>query len=51
MAFSRSGAVHERLAGAGLESGGLCGEPFAAQIARELEANARIARELNLKVE
>jgi tripartite-type tricarboxylate transporter receptor subunit TctC len=49
--FSRSAAVRERLAGAGLESGGLCGEPFAAQITREIEANARIARELNLKVE
>lgn len=49
--FSSSAAVRERLASAGLESGGLCGEPFAAQIAREIEANARIARELNLKVE
>lgn len=49
--FSRSAAMRERLAGAGLESGGLCGEPFAAQIAREIEANARIARELKLKVE
>ena len=49
--FSRSAAMRERLAGAGLESGGLCGEPFAAQIAREIESNARIARELKLKVE
>ncbi|MEK8052815.1 tripartite tricarboxylate transporter substrate binding protein [Ideonella sp. DXS22W] len=49
--FARSPAVHERLASAGLEPQGVCGEPFAAQLAREIEANARIARELNLKVE
>ena len=49
--FVRSAAMRERLAGAGLEPGGLCGEPFAAQISREIDANARIARELNLKVE
>lgn len=49
--FSRSPGVRERLAGAGLEPGGPCGEPFAAQISREIEANARIARELNLKAE
>jgi tripartite-type tricarboxylate transporter receptor subunit TctC len=49
--FVRSPALRERLAGAGLEPGGLCGEPFAAQISREIDANTRIARELNLKVE
>ena len=49
--FARSTAMRERLASAGLEPGGLCGEPFAAQISREIEANTRIARELNLKVE
>ena len=49
--FVRSTAMRERLAGAGLEPGGLCGESFAAQISREIEANTRIARELNLKVE
>ncbi|MBP6900176.1 MAG: tripartite tricarboxylate transporter substrate binding protein [Burkholderiaceae bacterium] len=49
--FSRSPTVRERLAGAGLEPGGQCGEPFAAQISREIEANTRIARELNLKAE
>lgn len=49
--FVRSPAMQERRAGAGLEPGGLCGEPFAQQIAREIDANARIARELNLKVE
>ncbi len=49
--FVRSTAMRERLAGAGLEPGGLCGETFAAQINLEIEANARIARELNLKVE
>lgn len=49
--FVRSTAVRERLAGAGLEPGGLCGEPFAAQISREIDTNTRIARELNLKVE
>jgi tripartite-type tricarboxylate transporter receptor subunit TctC len=51
MEFSRSAPVRERLAGAGLEPGGNCGEPFAAQIAREIDTNTRIARELNLKVE
>ena len=49
--FARSPAVRERLAGAGLEPGGLCGDAFASQIGREIEANTRIARELNLKVE
>ncbi len=49
--FVRSTSMQERLAGAGLEPGGLCGEPFAAQIGREIDTNTRIARELNLKVE
>jgi tripartite-type tricarboxylate transporter receptor subunit TctC len=49
--FSRSPSVRERLAGAGLEPGGVCGDAFAAQISREIDANARIARELNLKAE
>jgi tripartite-type tricarboxylate transporter receptor subunit TctC len=49
--FAQSAAVRERLAGAGLEPQGICGEPFAAQLAREIDANTRIARELNLKVE
>ncbi len=50
-AFNASAAMHERLAGAGLEPGGVCGDAFAAQIAREIDANARVARELNLKAE
>ena len=49
--FARSPAVRERLAGAGLEPQAVCGDVFAAQIARELDANARLARELNLKVD
>jgi len=49
--FARSPVVRERLAGAGLEPQGVCGEPFAAQVAREIDANTRIARELNLKVD
>ena len=49
--FGRSPVVRERLLGAGLEPQTVCGEPFAAQIAREIEANARLARELNLKAE
>lgn len=49
--FVRSPAMRERLAGAGLEPGGTCGEAFGQQIAREIEANTRVARELNLKVE
>jgi tripartite-type tricarboxylate transporter receptor subunit TctC len=49
--FARSAASRERLASAGLEPGGVCGDAFAAQIGREIDANTRIARELNLKVE
>ena len=49
--FARSASVRERLANAGLEPQGVCGEPFAAQIGREIDANTRIARELNLKAE
>jgi tripartite-type tricarboxylate transporter receptor subunit TctC len=49
--FAQSTAMRERLAGAGLEPQGLCGEPFATQIAHEIDANTRIARELNLKAE
>lgn len=49
--FARSPSVRERLAGAGLEPQGLCGEAFAAQMSREVEANTRLARELNLKAE
>ena len=50
-AFNGSAAMHERLASAGLEPGGVCGDAFAAQITREIDANARIARDLNLKAE
>ncbi len=49
--FSRSPAMRERLAGAGLEPGGVCGDSFAQQIALEIESNTRVARELNLKAE
>jgi tripartite-type tricarboxylate transporter receptor subunit TctC len=49
--FGRSPAVRERLLGAGLEPEALCGQPFAAQVAREIESNTRLARELNLKAE
>ncbi|MEN9627578.1 MAG: hypothetical protein RJA10_805 [Pseudomonadota bacterium] len=49
--FSRSPAMRERLAGAGLEPSSVCGDAFAAQIVREIDVNARIARELNLKAE
>ena len=49
--FAQSTAMRERLAGAGLEPQGLCGEAFATQIAHEIDANTRIARELNLKAE
>jgi tripartite-type tricarboxylate transporter receptor subunit TctC len=49
--FARSPTTRERLAGAGLEPANSCGEPFAAQIGREIEANTRLARELNLKAE
>lgn len=49
--FAQSTAVRERLAGAGLEPQGLCGEAFATQVAHEIDANTRIARELNLKAE
>ncbi|MEY4749192.1 MAG: hypothetical protein RIQ60_1406 [Pseudomonadota bacterium] len=49
--FSRSATMRERLANAGLEPASVCGEAFAAQIAREIDTNTRIARELNLKAE
>lgn len=49
--FAQSAAVRERLAGAGLEPQGLCGEPFAAQLAREVDSNTHLARDLNLKAE
>lgn len=49
--FGRSPTVRERLLGAGLEPQAGCGEPFAAQVTREIEANTRLARELNLKAE
>lgn len=49
--FVRSAPMRERLAGAGLEPGGVCGDAFAAQIGREIDANTRLARQLNLKVE
>jgi len=39
------------LAGAGLEPASTCGEAFGAQIAREIESNTRMARELNLKAD
>jgi len=49
--FGRSPVVRERLLGAGLEQQTVCGEAFASQVAREIEANTRLARELNLKAE
>ncbi len=49
--FARAPGVRERLASAGLEPQALCGDNFAAQIVREIDTNARIARELNLKAE
>jgi tripartite-type tricarboxylate transporter receptor subunit TctC len=49
--FSRSPVMRERLAGAGLEPSSVCGDAFALQITREIDVNARIARELNLKAE
>lgn len=49
--FAHSAAMRERLAGAGLEPQGICGEPFAAQIGREMAANTQIARDLGLKAE
>jgi len=49
--FGRSPAVRERLLGAGLEPNTVCGKPFAAQVAREIDTNTRVAHELNLKAE
>jgi len=49
--FGRSPAMRERLLGAGLEAQTVCGEAFATQVAREIESNTRVARELNLKAE
>lgn len=49
--FSRSELMRERLAGAGLEPASVCGDAFAAQIAREIDVNTRLAQALNLKAE
>ena len=50
-AFAQSAAVRDKLATAGLEPQATCGAAFADQIKREIEANTRLARELNLKPE
>ena len=50
-AFGRSDAVRERLLAAGLEPDVRCGTPFAAQMKREVQANAQLAKALNLKAE
>ena len=47
--FGRSPAAREKLQGIGLDSLTTCGEPFAAQIAREIEENKKLASDLNLK--
>ena len=49
--FGQSASVRERLLGAGLEPQTTCGEPFVAQLSREVDSNTRLARELNLKAE
>jgi tripartite-type tricarboxylate transporter receptor subunit TctC len=49
--FGRSALVRERLISAGLEPSTLCGEAFATQIRREIAANTRLARELNLSAD
>lgn len=49
--FGQSPLMRERLLGAGLEPQTVCGDSFAAQIAREIDSNVRLARELNLKAE
>jgi hypothetical protein len=49
--FGQSPAVRERLLGAGLEPQTVCGDPFAAQLKREVDTNTKLARELNLKAE
>ncbi len=50
-AFGRSDAARERLLAAGLEPDSRSGAPFAAQMKREVQANAQLARELELKAE
>ncbi|WP_119153583.1 tripartite tricarboxylate transporter substrate binding protein [Caldimonas tepidiphila] len=49
--FARSPQMRERLTAAGLEPQSICGEAFSAQVKREIEANVRLARELDLKAE
>lgn len=51
IAFGRSAAQRERLLGAGLEPQTVCGDAFAAQISREIVANTKLARDLNLKAD
>ena len=51
LAFGASDAARERLLAAGLEPDSRCGAPFVAQIKREVQANAQLAKELDLKAE
>ena len=50
-AFAQSAAVRDKLATAGLEPQATCGAAFATQIKREIDANTKLARDLNLKAE
>ena len=51
LAFGTSAASRERLLAVGLEPDSRCGAPFAANLKREVQANAQLARELDLKAE
>ena len=50
-AFGKSDVARERLLAAGLEPESVCAAPFATQLKREVQTNAQLARELNLKAE
>ncbi len=50
-AYAASSAGAEKLRSLGMEPAPLCGEPFAAQIARETATWTQIAKDLNLKVD
>lgn len=49
--FAQTPASLEKLAGLGLNAHNVCGAAFGTQMQREVEANTKLAKELNLKLE
>lgn len=49
--FAQSPAAAEKLAALGLQAHSVCGDAFAQQLQREVQANSQLAKELDLKLE